>query len=96
MGGAFSLFVPASVTAVRGIVLALGGPDTRPFANPSRSFNLPATVPLPESELMAMGTDHRLRAREDSRAGLWQRTVVWFRCGHSWLEEAAAMARVRH
>ena len=39
-GGAFSLYVPASVTTVRGVVLALGGLDTRPFADPRRSFNL--------------------------------------------------------
>jgi hypothetical protein len=71
MGGAFSLFVPASVTTVRGIVLALGGPDTRPFANPSRSFNLPATVPPAlESELMAMGTDYRLLAAREGIAVL--------------------------
>ena len=62
MSGAFSLFVPASVTRMRGIVLALGGPDTRPFADPRRSFNLGGEA---ESGLMVMGTNLRtLAARE--------------------------------
>jgi hypothetical protein len=71
MGGTFSLFVPASVTAVRGIIVAHGGADTRPFADPRRSFNLEPDVP-PElqSELMALGTDYRLLAARERLAVL--------------------------
>ena len=71
MGGTFSLYVPASVTAVRGIIVAHGGADTRPFADPRRSFNLEPNVP-PElqSELMALGTDYRLLAARERLAVL--------------------------
>jgi hypothetical protein len=96
-GGAFSLFVPASVTRVRGVVLALGGPDTRPFADPRRSFNLPPNVPAElESELMVTGTNYRVLAAREGLAILGYGNVtvaggfevaVWVA-----LEEAAAAA----
>ncbi len=70
MSGAFSLYVPAGVTVVRGIIVARG-PDTRPFADPRRSFNL-GTNPPPnlESELMALGTDYRFLAARENLAVL--------------------------
>jgi hypothetical protein len=95
-GGAFSLYVPASVTAVRGIVLALGGPDTRPFADPRRSFNLgPDVPPELESELTMVGTNYRLLAAREGLAVLGYGNVsvaggyaaVWVA-----LEDAAAVA----
>jgi len=68
--GTFSLFVPAGVTTVRGIILARG-PDTRPFADPRRSFNLGANSPANlESELTALGTDYRLLAARENLAVL--------------------------
>lgn len=96
-GGAFSLYVPASVTAVRGIVLALGGPDTRPFADPRRSFNL-GTNPPPEleSELMVVGTNYRLLAAREGLAvlGYGNVSVAGGLAAAVWvaLEEAAAVA----
>ena len=95
-GGAFSLYVPASVTAVRGIVLALG-PDTRPFADPRRSFNLGPNVPPElESELMVLGTNYRLLAVREGLAVLGYGNVVVAGGldGAVWvaLEQAAAVA----
>jgi hypothetical protein len=95
-GGAFSLFVPASVTRVRGVVLALGGPDTRPFADPRRSFNLGQDPFGLESELMLQGTNYRILAAREGLAVLGYGNVVvagglevavWVA-----LEEAAAAA----
>jgi hypothetical protein len=97
MDGAFSLFVPASVTAVRGIIVARGGPDTRPFADPRRSFNLGANVRADlEAELMALGTDYRLLAAREGLAvlGLSNAIVSGGFDGALWaaLEEGAVVA----
>lgn len=97
MGGAFSLFVPASVTAVRGIIVARGGPDTRPFADPRRSFNLGTNVPAGlEAELLALGTDYRLLAARERLAvlGFSNTTVTGGFEGAIWvaLEEGAVVA----
>jgi hypothetical protein len=96
-GGAFVLFVPANVSAVRGIIVVRGGPDTRPFADPRRSFNLePNIPPALESELTALGTDYRLFAARENLAVLGSGNVsmVGGFEGAIWvaLEEAATVA----
>lgn len=76
LSGAFSLYVPAGVTSVRGIIVARG-PDTRPFADPRRPFNLGVNPPANlESELMALGTDYRLLAAREKLAVLGYGNVV--------------------
>lgn len=59
--GDFALHVPANVRRVRGIMVALGGPDTRGFA-----LGAPFGAPLPEVEsaLQALGATFRDLAAE--------------------------------
>lgn len=59
--GEFALHVPANVKHVRGILLALGGPDTRGFADPSVSFGAPPAV---TPSLQALGAMFRELAAE--------------------------------
>ncbi len=67
--GNYSLYVPTSVTTVRGIVFAIGGPDTRPFANAARSFGLPPGLPPDlEPSLMMMGASYRALAAAEGLA----------------------------
>lgn len=76
LSGAFSLFVPAGVTTVRGIIV-VRGPDTRPLADPRRPLNLGANPPPTlESELAALGTDYRLLAAREKLAVLGHVNVV--------------------
>lgn len=65
--GDFALFVPAEVSRVRAILVALGGPDTRGFASDS-AFGAP--VPEVEAALHALGNDFRKLARENGLAVL--------------------------
>lgn len=65
--GDFALFVPATVSKVRAILVALGGPDTRGFASDS-AFGAP--VPEVEAALHALGKDFRDLAREKGLAVL--------------------------
>jgi hypothetical protein len=57
--GEFALYVPNSVAATRGLILALGGPDTRGFATGG-----PIGAPNPEVEasLQALGQEFRTLA----------------------------------
>ena len=59
--GDFALYVPATVSETRGILIALGGPDTRGFASDS-AFGAP--VPEVEAALHALGRDFRSLAVE--------------------------------
>ena len=63
--GDFALYVPAEVDEPRGILVALGGPDTRGFAS-----SAPFGAPLPEVEaaLQALGQDFRTMALEQGIA----------------------------
>jgi hypothetical protein len=65
--GDFVLFVPATVSTVRGILLALGGPDTRGFAS-----GAPFGAPVPETEaaLQTLGQQYRTLAAEQGLAVL--------------------------
>lgn len=54
--GDFALYVPARVDLTRGLLLALGGPDTRGFPT-GDSFGAPA--PEVEQALQALGADYR-------------------------------------
>jgi hypothetical protein len=57
---AFALFVPANVDVVRGVILALGGPDTRGFST-GRSFGVP--IAEAEASLQTLGEELRFLAR---------------------------------
>ena len=57
--GDFALYVPASVPLVRGVILALGGPDTRAFATAKR-FGAPN--PAVEASLQTLGQEFRMLA----------------------------------
>lgn len=70
----FALYLPADVPTVRGILLALGGPDTRAFVTDG-SFG----APIPELEaslhilgqaLRTLAADHGLALLGTSRSGL--------------------------
>lgn len=61
----FALYVPASLPAVRGVVLALGGPDTRAFAS-GGSFGAP--VAEVEAALQSLGTRFRELAASEGLA----------------------------
>lgn len=72
--GDFALYVPATASQARGVLLALGGPDTRGFATGS-PFGAP--VPQVEAALQALGeafrtlaAEHELAVLGTSRAGL--------------------------
>lgn len=65
--GDFALFVPATVSTVRGILLALGGPDTRGFAS-GEEFGAP--VPATEASLQMLGQEFRSMAAEKGLAVL--------------------------
>jgi dienelactone hydrolase len=57
--GVFALYVPANVDAVDGIILALGGPDTRAFATGKR-FGAP--IPAVEASFHVLGQEMRTLA----------------------------------
>ena len=69
----FALYVPADVSAVRGIFLALGGPDTRAFAADGK-FGAPfpeleASLHVLGLELRDIAAEHRLAILGSSRRG---------------------------
>ena len=71
--GDFALYVPANVSSVRGIILALGGPDTRAFLTDG-SFGAPlpeleAALHLLGRELRTLAADHGLALLGTSRQG---------------------------
>ena len=78
--GTFALYVPAEVGRVRGVILGLGGPDTRGFAtgNPMGSPN----PPLEESEQMlgeqfrTLASDYDLAILGTSERGLPDATAT--------------------
>ncbi|HXU24861.1 MAG TPA: carboxypeptidase regulatory-like domain-containing protein, partial [Tepidiformaceae bacterium] len=57
----FALYVPKTIDVAYGVLLALGGPDTRAFAT-----GVPAGAPIPEVEasLQTLGQDLRTLAAE--------------------------------
>jgi hypothetical protein len=55
----FALYVPASVDVTRGVILALGGPDTRGFAT-GKPFGAP--IPAVEASLQTLGQSLRALA----------------------------------
>ena len=57
--GDFALYVPASVPLVRGVILALGGPDTRGFATGKQ---IGAPLPDVEASLQLLGQGFRTLA----------------------------------
>ncbi len=57
--GDFALYVPATVDTTRGIILALGGPNTKGFAN---GKPLGAPIPALEASLQALGQQFRALA----------------------------------
>ena len=57
--GDFALYVPAGVPVVRGVILALGGPDTRGFATGKR---IGAPIPEVEASLQMLGQEFRTLA----------------------------------
>lgn len=61
----FALYVPKTVDVAHGVLLALGGPDTRAFAT-----GVPAGAPIPEVEasLQTLGQDLRTLAAEQGLA----------------------------
>jgi hypothetical protein len=72
--GDFALYVPANVPSVRGILLILGGPDTRAFLT-AGSFDAPipeleASLHVLGRELRAFAADHGLAMLGTSRYGL--------------------------
>jgi hypothetical protein len=71
--GDFALYIPADAPDVRGILLILGGPDTRAFLSDG-SFNAPvpeleASLHVLGRELRALATDHGLAMLGTSRYG---------------------------
>ena len=71
--GDFALYVPASVTAPRGLLLALGGPDTRGFVT-----GKPLGAPFPEVEasLQVLGQELRTLASTCGLAILGRRGAM--------------------
>jgi pimeloyl-ACP methyl ester carboxylesterase len=72
--GDFALSIPAEVPTVRGILLALGGPDTRAFLSDG-SFGAPipeleASLNILGQELRTLAADHGLALLGTSRQGL--------------------------
>jgi hypothetical protein len=65
--GDFALYVPAGVGPVKGVLLALGGPDTRAFAT-GQAFGAP--VPAVEEALQALGLAFRTLASTSGLAVL--------------------------
>ncbi len=63
----FALYVPASPTIVRGVLIALGGPDTRAFATGKR-FGAP--MPAVEASLQLLGQGFRTMASSHGLAVL--------------------------
>jgi hypothetical protein len=57
--GDFALYVPATVESPRGVIIALGGPDTRGFATRKP---MGAPVPAVEASLQSLGEDLRTLA----------------------------------
>jgi dienelactone hydrolase len=63
--GDFAIYIPANVSSVRGILLALGGPDTRAFFTDG-TFGAP--VPELESSLHVLGQELRKLAADQGLA----------------------------
>ena len=61
LGRDFALYVPASTWEVRGVLVALGGPNTRAFAT-----GAPIGVPIPELEESLQTLGRELRAMAES------------------------------
>ena len=57
--GDFALYAPAGVTTTRGLILALGGPDTRGFVT---GKPLGAPIPAVEASLQTLGQEFRTLA----------------------------------
>ncbi len=65
--GDFALYVPAAMSGVRSVLVALGGPDTRGFAS-GQAFGAP--VPEVEASLQALGEEFRTLAAHQGIAVL--------------------------
>ncbi|MEO6331703.1 MAG: carboxypeptidase-like regulatory domain-containing protein [Gemmatimonadaceae bacterium] len=65
--GDFTVYVPATVSKVRGVLLALGGPNTRGFAS-AKPFGAP--VPAVEASLQDLGQKFRALAASQGLAVL--------------------------
>lgn len=63
--GDFALYVPGSVASVRGVIIALGGPDTRGFAT---GKPMGAPIPAVEASLQTLGLELRALAAEQGLA----------------------------
>jgi hypothetical protein len=68
--GDFALYVPAGVDETRGLILALGGPDTRAFAT-GKPFGAP--IPAVEASLQLLGQSLRAMASVHGLAILGRR-----------------------
>ncbi|MGK2926591.1 MAG: hypothetical protein ACSLE2_13325, partial [Lysobacterales bacterium] len=71
--GDFALYVPADVPTVRGILLVLGGPDTRAFLSDGRfgapNPELEASLHVLGQQLRTLAADHELALLGTSRQG---------------------------
>lgn len=71
--GDFALYVPATVESARGLIIALGGPDTRGFAT---GKPMGAPVPAVEASLQALGKEFRTLASSRDLAILGVRSAM--------------------
>jgi len=71
--GDFALYVPATVESVRGLIIALGGPDTRGFAT---GKPMGAPVAAVEASLQALGKEFRTLAVSRELAILGVRSAM--------------------
>lgn len=71
--GDFALYAPACVTATRGLILALGGPDTRGFVT---GKPLGAPFPAVEASLQMLGQELRTLASTSGLAILGRRGAM--------------------
>jgi Carboxypeptidase regulatory-like domain len=58
--GDFALYVPAGMNVIRGVILALGGPNTKAFTTRDQPFGAP--VPETEASLQTLGESFRTMA----------------------------------
>jgi hypothetical protein len=75
LAGNFGMYVPAGLTQVRAVIIALGGPDTRAFVNGQRATD--ASIPELEAALQAMGEQLRALARDSGLAVLGSGQLGW-------------------
>ncbi len=71
--GNFALYVPARVATTRGLMLALGGPDTRGFVT---GKPLGAPIPAVEASLQTLGQEFRMMASTCGLAILGVRSAM--------------------